>query len=195
MTYLIGFSGPPRAGKDTIANVLAAHLRAKHGVPVQLIAFSTPMRLAAYAMLGREYSLTHYELHKDDPQEAFGGKSIRQAMIALTEHHVKPTYGHEFWARAAFRTVWDTPPPVVIVTDYGFPVEVDVTEALTGFGCLFRRSVYAQITRPGTSFEGDSRSYVGMPDKRTSIINDNDIEEAALRLYGRLMNQFKWDFG
>lgn len=190
MTYLIGFSGPPRSGKDSIAQTLAALLEDRHKLKVQLVAFSTPMRLAVYAMLGRHYDLAHYELHKDDPQEAFGGRSIRQAMIALTEDHVKPTYGHRFWAEAAFRGTWDPRPDVLIVTDYGFPVEVDVTEEAG-----FRRTIYAQIVRPGTSFDKDSRTYVGAPDKITSIINDDDVPTAALRLYGRLLNQHRWDFG
>jgi hypothetical protein len=191
MTYLIGFSGPPRSGKDSIANELARILSAKHGFAVQLVAFSTPMRLAAYAMLGRPYDEQHYDLHKDDPQEAFGGKSIRQAMIALTEHHVKPTYGHDFWARAAFRTMWETPPKVLIVTDFGFQVEVDVAEEPG----RFHRAAYPQIVRPGTDFSRDSRDYVGASGKTTSIINDDDVPTAANRLYDRLVNQFHMDFG
>jgi hypothetical protein len=53
--------------------------------------------------------------------------------------------------------------------------------------------VWPQIVRPDCTFEGDSRSYVGNLEYRTTIINDTDVETAAGRIYGRLVNQFHWD--
>lgn len=192
MTYLIGFSGPPRAGKDTIAQELQVVLAEQHpGLVVQSMALSTPMREVVYALLGQEYSVEHYERHKDDPQEVFGGKSIRWAMIDLSEKHVKPEYGKDFWGRSALARIWDEPKPqVVIVTDMGFQAEVDLM--VDTFGSA--RVCFPQITRPGCDFSNDSRSYVGV-EFGTSIINDGEITTAARRLYGRLMNQFSWNLG
>lgn len=188
--YFIGFSGPPRSGKDTIAQRLAAMIEDRHRIQPQLLACSTPMREVIYAMLGQTYDAGHYERHKDDPQPAFGGRSIRQAMIAFTEEHVKPAYGAGFWARSLLARRWELPPRVLIVTDCGFDAEV---ETFTGeYGV--ENVVYPQITRPHTTFKGDSRSYVGTKDRVTAIINDDDIDVAAGRLYGRLLNQFGWDF-
>ena len=187
---LIGFSGPPRSGKDSIAHQLAAIIEDKHGIQPQLLACSTPMREVVYAMLGRPYDSSHYELHKDDPQEAFQGKSIRQAMIALSEEHVKPSYGHDFWGHSLLARRWEPLPQVLIVTDVGFVSEVEVFTETFGLDNV----VYPQIIRAGTSFERDSRSYVGTADRITSIINDDDISTAAHRLYGRLVNQFEWTF-
>lgn len=188
--YLIGFSGPPRSGKDTIAKVLEHTLISRHGVRVQSLALSTPMRTVVYNMLGIDYDDEHYEKHKDIPQAAFGGKSIRQAMIAFTEDHVKPQYGAGFWATSLLARRWDPRPEVLIITDVGFPAEVEILTEAYGI----ENVVYPQITRPGTSFDGDSRSFVGAKGRTTTVINDEDVEVAAGRIYGRLMNQFGWDF-
>lgn len=190
MTYLIGFSGPPRSGKDTLAKQLAAIIEDTHGIQPQLLACSTPMREVVYAMLGRPYDELHYDLHKDDPQDMFSGASIRQEMIRLSEEHVKPRFGDQFWGRSLLNRMWEPVPDVVIVTDCGFDAEVGLFTTTFGFDNV----VYPQIVRPGTDFSNDSRSYVGTPDRITSIINDEDIETAARRLYGRLTNIFGWDF-
>lgn len=190
MSYLIGFAGPPRSGKDTLARHLAAIIEDRHGIQPQLIACSTPMREVVYCMLGIPYSVTHYDTHKDIPQPGLGGKSIRQAMIALSEDHVKPTYGHQFWGMAALARRWDPKPAVVIITDCGFDAEVELFTGEYGMANV----VYPQISRVGCSFEGDSRSYVGTPGRTTSIINDGTPEVEAGRIYGRLVNQFGWVF-
>lgn len=189
--YLIGFAGPPRSGKDTIGGALAALIEDRHGIQPQLLACSTPMREVVYSMLGITYDAGHYHEHKDIPQAVFGGKTIRQAMIALSEDHVKPTYGHGFWGTSLLSRCWDPLPRIVIVTDVGFMAEVDVFTEAYGL----ENTVYPQLSRVGCTFEGDSRSYVGAPGRTTTIINDDDVQTAAGRIYGRLLNQFHWDFG
>ena len=189
-TLLIGMSGPPRSGKDTIGIALAAIIEDKHSIQPQLLALSTPMREVVYAMLGIEYSATHYDTHKDLPQDTFGGKSIRQAMIAFTEQHVKPSYGRGFWAKSLFGRMWEPRPRVLIVTDMGFEEEVE--EFSERFG--IENTFYPQITRPGCSFAGDSRSYVGPPRRRVSVINDGSIEDAAQKTYERVLERTGWDF-
>lgn len=189
-TLLIGMSGPPRSGKNTIAEHLAAVIEDRHGIQSQLLTLSTPMREVVYAMLGIEYSEAHYERCKDFPQEDFGGRSIRQAMIAFTEEHVKPSYGAGFWAKSLLGRMWDPRPRVLIITDMGFDEEVEVFSLHFGV----KNTFYPQIVRPGQSFVGDSRNYVGAAGRWTTIVNDEDIPTAARRAYGRLVNQFGWKF-
>lgn len=100
-TYLIGLSGPPRSGKDTLGNLVAGILREKD-VPVEVHALSLPMRLAVYGMLGLEYSVEHYEANKDTPFTTGSGgvTTIRQEMISLSEDHVKPRLGNDWWGYA-----------------------------------------------------------------------------------------------
>ena len=190
-TYLIGFSGPPRSGKDSVGYALAKLISQRHSVAVCVRALSMPMRKTVYAMLGREYDLEHYERTKDVPLEEFGGRSIREAMIALSEHHVKPTYGSGYWGRALLNTL-PSEARVVIITDMGFDAEVGVFEdRFTPERCL-----WPQITRPGCDFSNDSRGYVGSPAQRTTLVNEGtdlkDVETCAARVYGRMLNQFHW---
>lgn len=184
-TYLIGLSGPPRSGKDTLGNLVAGILREKD-VPVEVHALSLPMRLAVYGMLGLEYSVEHYEANKDTPFTTGSGgvTTIRQEMISLSEDHVKPRLGNDWWGYALLnRTRLGT--GVIIVTDMGFPAEHDV------FVETFGKShcAWIHLHREGCDFSSDSRSYVG---KGCHIHNDDDPMTEARRIYGRLVNQYHW---
>lgn len=193
-TYLVGMSGPPRSGKDSIGVALVNILIERHNMFACHRALSMPMRKTIYAMIGKDYTLDHYESTKDIPLPELGGKSIRRAMIGLSEEHVKPTYGHGFWGSALLNTL---PIPqgarVVVVTDVGFDSEVKVFEDAFGAD----RCVWAQVTRPGCTFAGDSRSYVGSTEYRTSVINEGEsfeqVTTAAEQLYKRLITDFGWE--
>lgn len=184
-TYLIGLSGPPRSGKDTLGNLVAGILREK-GVEVEVHALSLPMRLAVYGMLGLTYSEEHYEANKDTPFATGSGgvTTIRQEMISLSEDHVKPRLGHDWWGYALLnRTRLGT--GVIIVTDMGFPAEHDVFVKTFGKA----HCAWIHVHREGHDFSNDSRSYVG---KGCHIHNDGDPMTEARRIYGRLVNQYHW---
>lgn len=193
-TYLIGLSGPPRSGKDSVGVALAKIIRERHPVTVCVRALSMPMRKTVYAMIGKDYTLEHYETTKDVPLPELGGKTIRQSMIALSEEHVKPLYGIGFWGSALLNTLpIEGGTRVIIVTDMGFDAEVEVfVEAFGAENCM-----WPQIVRPHCDFSGDSRGYVGRPDQRTSIINEGEtldqVTTAAERVYSRMLDQFRWE--
>lgn len=184
--YVVGLSGPPRSGKDSIGAALH-HLLNTHGVRVQRLALSLPMRLAVYALLGIEYDTEHYEANKDKPQELFGGKTIREVMISMSETWAKPAYGQNFWAQSAINHI-EPDIDVLIVTDMGFTPEVITIEGVAGP----ENCVWAWLFREGTDWSLDSRNYVGNPHYQTQLYNDATVEETARRLYGRLVNQFGW---
>lgn len=191
--YLIGISGPPRSGKDTLAKAIKAAMELRLGLSVQLVTLSTPMRAAVYGMMGLQYSLEHYEAHKDDPQAILGGSSIRDAMIALSERHVKPHYGKFFWARAAVNSFFPDA-DIVVITDMGFAVEVEAFER----HCGKQRCMWPQLIRPGHDFSRDSRSYVGNPDRSTLLMNDGlnpgFFPAAALQTID-IAERWGWNFG
>jgi hypothetical protein len=185
-TYLVGFSGPPRSGKDTLGGLVADILREK-GITVEVHALSLPMRLAVYGLLGLEYSVEHYEKEKDREFATQDGRrtTIRKEMISLSEDHVKPRLGHGWWAYALLnRTRLRN--GVIIVTDMGFDAEHDVfsNEIFGSAHCA-----WIHLHREGTDFSNDSRSYVG---KGCHIHNDDDPMTEARRIYGRLVNQYHW---
>lgn len=192
MTYLIGLSGPPRSGKDSLGGELAQILWRQHpGIVVETMALAQPLRDMVYTMIGQPYSREHYELAKDAPHERLGGQTIREAMIQLAQKYIRPHYGWGFFAHPIVVQADWLSPDVLIVTDMGFPEEVDVF--VEAFGA--ERCVWAQVERPGADWAADSRGYVGRPAQATRIINDETITTGAGRLYGRLLNQFRWDLG
>lgn len=180
---LVGFSGPPRSGKDTLAGMLADHLRHR-GVPAEVHALSLPMRLSVYGLLGLTYTPEHYEAHKDNPIRVEGDRqtTIRQEMIALSEHHVKPRLGHGWWGRALLNRV-TIPAGVIVVSDMGFPSEHDVFEE--SMECA-----WFHVHRDGHDFSNDSRGYVG---KGSRLYNNGEPGTEALRALGRLLNQHGWE--
>lgn len=185
MLRLVGFSGPPRSGKDTLGNMLADILR-EQGITVEVHALSLPMRLAVYAYLGWEYSDEHYEANKDRRFATIHGRqtTVREEMIALSESHIKPRLGHGWWGNALFNRT-KLADGVIIVTDMGFRAEYDVFNELLGAP----QCAWVQVHREGHDFSGDSRKYVGTG---CPIYNDGDPMTEARRIYGRLLNQYHW---
>lgn len=189
--YIVGMNGPPRAGKDTIAKMLALHVESKHDTPVLIMPLSMPMRLMAFAAIGQTYSIEKYEEYKDMNWSVFDGKTMRQFMIALSEDFMKPKYGQQVWSKAHWLRIKNFV-GLVIVTDFGFHHEPAYLEQQVGQ----YNTVTVNVTRHGKTFDGDSRSYVyGL--QNTHVDNNgnlNDAETEAIRIYGRLLNQFGWKF-
>ncbi len=182
---IVGFSGPPRSGKDTLAKGLAWCLRHR-GLQTEIISLSLPMRLTVFSMLGIDYSPETYEASKDNPIALPDGRvtTIRQEMIALSEQHAKPRLGQDCWARALERRI-DRPKDVVLIPDMGFPVEHDFfMEAFGSQNCY-----WVHVYRDGKDFSNDSRGYVG---EGHPIYNNGDPDDEARRILGRLLNQMKW---
>lgn len=184
-TYIVGLSGPPRVGKDTIGAALGKVLTENY-IPHEIVALSLPMRLAVYSYLGLHYNEVHYHLNKDTPIPLVDGMetTIRKEMIALSERHVKPRLGKGWWAQSLLsRSSLER--GVMIVTDMGFVAEHDVFQFQFGA----ENCVWPHLHRKGIDWAGDSRSYIG---NGTRIDNDSDPMTEARRLYGRLVNQYGW---
>ena len=195
--YIIGFNGPPRSGKDTIGGYLAEHIEEVTGIQPQIHSLSMPMRRVIYSLLGRQYDWQHYEAFKDTPQPLFNGQSIRQVMIKLSEHFVKPNYGKDYWARSLVGDIWPAylapqKTQIVIVPDIGFIDEVKYFEQEFGD----ENVLTVHTDRVGTNFNRDSRSYVHGHNVTRIVNNSDSLEDAkteAIRIYGRLVNQFGWN--
>lgn len=180
MVKLVGFSGPPRSGKDTLGNLLADMIRDDNQFArVEVHALSLPMRLAVYGMLGLTYTVEHYEANKDYEFDVPGEMrftTIRQEMIALSEKHVKPRLGHGWWGRALLNRV--TPgTEIIIVTDMGFDAEHDVF--MGEADCE-----WIHLERKGCDFSKDSRNYVGKPTLK--VENNGDPELSAFHIHAAL---------
>lgn len=190
--YIVGFNGPPRSGKDTMARMLAEHMDSQ-GVtlPIKEVSLSMPLRRIAYAMVGcegRPLDGKFYEDFKTTHFSAFG-RTGRELMIDISEKFLKPSYGQAIMANLLIQELGSFP-GVVLVRDTGFQVEVDELVRFVGPDnfCV------AAVGRAGCDFRGDSRELVAHR-HRGVFHNDgtlDDLRAEAGRLYGRLVNQMGW---
>lgn len=171
---IVLLNGPPRAGKDTIAQQMVT----LQGERVRIVKFANELKKMAHAAFGLVgLAPDAYEGHlKDTPIQVFHGKTPRQTYIALSELFVKPFLGQGFFGAALRRTMREMvfsqnlhAGHVFAVSDSGFAGEAQ--ELISWVGAP--NVLLVRIHRPGTSFEGDSRSYIELPDVRTIDVQND----------------------
>ena len=166
-------NGPPRAGKDTVG----AHLQ-MHFPGCEVAKFAGELKDAVHAAFGMPNVPTdHFESRKDQPCEEFLGATPREVYIAYSERFMKPLYGQGVFGRMLVRTLRsmeDAGVKLVAVTDSGFREEAD--EVLKAFP----EALLIRLHRKGTSFKGDSRSYIQLGIEAVDMHNDD--ESAPVRI-------------
>ena len=189
--YIVGFNGPPRSGKDTMARMLAEHMDSQ-GVtlPVKEVSLSTPLRRIAYQMAGFEGALEgpEYERFKEVWFSTFD-RTGRELMIDVSEKFLKSCYGQQVMADLLWQELGGFP-GVVLIRDTGFQVELESLAKNIGH----RRVYLARLHRAGCDFSSDSREYVSHPFAH-DYHNDWSLDvlrTEAGRIYGRLVNQMGW---
>lgn len=194
--YIVGFNGPPGAGKDTIAEMVHQHMLAMGVNPdrIREDSLSLPLRFMAYGMVGFQYGgvgAPDYATFKNLYFDEFR-KNGRQLMIDCSESFLKPVYGKEIMVKMLLRRhpMFEG---VVLVKDMGFQCEFKPFAAWES-----SRNVYiVRVERPGCDFSEDSREWVNHHDSDCSINVRNtgtleDLRVEAGRVYGRLVNQMGW---
>lgn len=193
--YVIGLNGPPRSGKDTMADLLIRELDDKTTQPVIRIPLSMPMRQMTFGALGMSYSVQTYERIKDQPIAALNGSTLRQFMIDVSEKFMKPTYGQRIWLRLlveALPLVRQSGPGILIIPDIGFQHEIDFLSEYFGP----HNVALIQMRREGHTFQGDSREYVESPNQFTfTIHNNHDMENLTAAASHIIRNLQKPDRG
>lgn len=188
--YLVGFNGPPRSGKDTMARMLAEHLDLLTDLPVKEVSLSTPLRRIAYAMVGfvGETDGPDYERFKTTWFSQFD-RDGRHLMIDVSESFLKPIYGKCVMAELLFEELGDFQ-GIALIRDCGFQVEIEHLALCMGF----RRLYIARLRRDGCDFSNDSRDYVTyrFSNDYENNLSLDDLRTEAIRLYGRLVNQMGW---
>lgn len=164
-------NGPPGAGKSTAAPMLVTHLRNKQLNVVQ-DSFANPMKHYIATTLAQQY----YQMKKDEPLAVLRGDSVREFLIALSEDHIKPRYGDDFFGRTLYHRALkhDPQPDFVVIDDSGFIGEFDA------LGEPERRFL-VRVRRPGKNFDHDSRGYLDDPDWHLN--NDGSIEDLRGNVY------------
>ncbi len=163
-------NGPPHSGKDTAAIMIHNMIAGRHAVGALIpfrphhLKFADPLKAAAHALYSVPYSCEHFEKEhgnewKDRPAIEFMGERPRDVYIALSETFAKQRpAGKAFFGRIAARRIrFEKSDNVFIFSDSGFGDEAK--EVIREVGLA--NTLVVQLSRPGTSFAGDSRGYVG----------------------------------
>jgi hypothetical protein len=166
---VIIFNGPPQSGKDT-ATIMASNFLAgktSNGgyqrMMIEHLKFADPLKAAAHQLFGIPYSCNYYEKNfgnswKDSPQIEFYGLKPRDVYIALSEDFAKKIGGVTFFGRIAARRIGlDKVSNVFIFSDGGFVDEIVPVISTVGV----QNVIIIELYRDGTSFDGDSRNYIG----------------------------------
>lgn len=201
MTYIIGLSGPPGAGKNALADELVHLFRRAHGIDPFVMALAGPLRQIASALTGVDMTDdTIYAKAKATPFDHLNGETGRQVMINITEQYLKPRYGSQVWADAMIRQArslqWRRPENerVIIVTDVGFKYE---RQAIVN---EFAHPIFVELSRPGCSYVGDSRGSIKIGDYDPGLLQLTNPGEhlhqltvLAGRVHDFVLNRLQWD--
>ena len=175
-------NGPPRSGKDEIGRKLWNRLppgtvRLKFAEPIIQFMFTT-------------YGIRMAEVNKDEPHPNLpGGRTPRQVAIAYSEKFCKPLFGQEYFGEVALEAIDGMErirQKLCIFADSGFPHEARPVAAKYP-------TLQIRISRPGTSFIHDSRSYWDLPNVGV-IPFENDaptLTALADKVYADLVPEIK----
>lgn len=169
---VIIFNCPPRAGKDTIADIMCIR---HEGVGVTKKMFKEKLFEIALVVSGVskcEWDL-RYDNMKDMKWVKLGGLSQREYLIKISEEWVKPVHGESYFGDQLVQSVNShcNSYQYYLISDGGF--EAETQAVVEAFGEDSVRIL--QWGRDGCSFENDSRDYImGYPDITIQLPDNND---------------------
>lgn len=147
-------NGPPRVGKDTASEVLAAAIDAE----VAVIKFTKPVKDMTHARFGLVCEHDAYEVLKDTPLREFGGLTPRQAYIE-TSDRLKAERGPDAVAQLFVEAMMASTARVIINPDLGFDFEAQAVVDQLGAD----KVVIIRISCEGHDFSSDCRGWVHLP--------------------------------
>lgn len=176
---LIIANGPPRSGKDTMCGLIREGITGHDLIPLSY-------KKTLYVGVARRYGLSAEAvfqmnddtLIKDEPSSIFNGKSVRQALIFESEEVIKKEYGPQGVAIQTFKLLEEEygierlKKAVLYCSDGGFNSELQA--AYDYFDIDVDQVYIVRMLREGTSFKGDSREFLNLPD--IAISNDDSMD-------------------
>lgn len=171
MLYLL--NGPPRSGKDTVAQTLREMLpgQSRH------VKLSQELKQRTHAMYGlADRPAQYFEDVKDQPHEEFLGLTPRQAYIEAHERYWKPVHGEAILGELlAQRIKASGLDPHYIVSDAGDRPQT--LPLLRQVGA--ENTVLIRIERDGC--EWDNRRWFDLPEALATLTIPNNGTLAELR--------------
>lgn len=192
MTKLILLNAPPRAGKDTCAEIICDSYLSVH------MKFADILHLYGQIFIAEltaddEYAIEHYSTEaKEEPLPGIYF-SYRQHLMALSEEFFKPRYGNDIFGVILAAKVQDVvdfdetveSETVIVVSDSGFREEaIPVINTIGAENVLL-----IQILRDNCNYSGDSRSWINLNDldiKTITIENDGTLIELQEQLLQKI---------
>lgn len=154
---IVILNGPPRCGKDTIANILQNEYDfLHHAMKSSLIKAAAGV---AGISEGRLHMLLNNRCTKEVPLADLGGLSPRKLLIHTSEEVVKPLFGKRvFGEREAKRCkqALSEGHCSIVYSDGGFQEELEAMAQELGEENI----LLVRLRRDGYTFDGDSRSYL-----------------------------------
>jgi hypothetical protein len=150
---IILLNGPPRAGKDTVADILSRTFS------YEKKSFALPLKRAIASFFNKD--LAWLEDNKDNPIS--NPTTYRDLLIGMSENVIKPKLGLTFFGKLLADEVSDSAAHNFVITDCGFTEEVH--EFISQL-CKQIREIQSlklhlwRVTRPGCDFTNDSREFI-----------------------------------
>lgn len=161
---ILFLNGPPRAGKDTVGAAIRMRFPG-----VEVAKFAGELKDAVHRAFGLDVPTDHFETRKDQPCPEFHGQTPRAVYIAYSERFLKSLYGPGIFGKMLVQTLKGMEAAgvkLVAITDSGFREEAE--EVLREFP----EAILVRLHRSGTSFMGDSRSYIQLGIEAVDMQND-----------------------
>tara|TARA_Y100001938_G_C8084770_1_gene431286 strand:+ start:847 stop:1488 length:642 start_codon:yes stop_codon:yes gene_type:complete len=204
--HVVILNGPPGSGKDT----LALHLTNFFNGNSKYLYFKEALYKESHKWLGTEaiafdkfLEIAADEVEKEKPLFDIGipfdvesnekdkGKtmwSLRMILQHVSENIIKPKFGNNYFGIRALEEIATLEAhgkhKVVFFSDGGFVDEIDTVAE-------HYRTFVINLSRPGKSFEGDSRDYVydSKAERHWPFCNDGTIDEAVYNLANIISRQ------
>lgn len=164
-TTAILFNGPPGSGKDYAVKTLMQRLTEAgfYAVHNQFKDKLIELTCAVYSFPRDEWDriydgyddIEQGRRNKEVPIERLDGKSMREALIHVSERVIKPAMGKDYFGRSAAANL--TQGAVNLFSDSGFLEETTPVAAATDDLLVIR------IHADGIDYKGDSRGYLSWP--------------------------------
>jgi len=172
---VILFNGPASSGKDHAADLIVDeyYMETKHRRFKDRLFEITS---AVYGVPLEQLTGPLYERNmKEVPHDCFKGLSTRQALIKVSEDVIKPSLGHNYFGESLADSLDSE---LTVVSDSGGWL-AELLPVVDRAGA--ENILVVRVSRPGYTFEGDSRNYF----KYRQLV-DNGIEFVDLRNEGSL---------
>ncbi len=163
---IILLNAPPRAGKDTVANIIcSAYPKARH------LKLSYNLKNICHKIYNLDVKTEHFDDKKDIPSKVFLGKTPREIYIQFSELYMKAIHGENIWYKLLYKEIMnDKKSDIFVISDLGFQKEYD--NFLQDFGEMVS---LIKISRDGCDFKNDSRGYVEGKGKIYELTNNSSL--------------------